>query len=355
MTAEAFRRALLALTIPLAIASCERSSERNVQDPATIANHNTGQAAVSPPARTGTAQVEGGRIAYQIHGDLNSSKTPLLVLHGSFMSGDTMRPFIDAFAASHPVIAIDARGHGRLTVDFHGPITYELMADDAAAVLAALNIQQGRRARLLDGRRRRPVLAVRHPERTGRQIILAGRRGATAAYPEVLGRWPGHAPPAFAGSRSRPMYAGSRPIPTSSPPSSGKSSRWKETNYAAPDAATGGTGGEGGDDRRRRCGRRAARPCRRAVRLRGGGDRAAGASRLSSPVRRARASPSSRPPGAGVRPDRRGGGADRRAGSARSSTMPPRPGRRAFRGHGNHPDPRPAKPLRLKGEDRCAR
>lgn len=67
----------------------------------------------STPTRTGYADVEGGQIYYQVHCDLNSGKTPLLVLHGSFMSGDAMRPFVEPFAASRPVIAIDARGHGR--------------------------------------------------------------------------------------------------------------------------------------------------------------------------------------------------------------------------------------------------
>jgi len=120
---NALRRMLLAAAIPLALAGCDGGSANSTQRPAAAANETAGQTtARSTPTRTGYANVEGGRIYYQVHGDLNSGKTPLLVLHGSFMSGDAMQPFVEPFAASRPVIAIDARGHGR-TGDLPGSIT----------------------------------------------------------------------------------------------------------------------------------------------------------------------------------------------------------------------------------------
>lgn len=64
-SANAFRRKMaVAVAIALATAAANES------------------AAQSTPTRTGYADVEGGRIAYQVYGDLNSGKTPLLVLHG---------------------------------------------------------------------------------------------------------------------------------------------------------------------------------------------------------------------------------------------------------------------------------
>jgi hypothetical protein len=121
--ANAFRRMLAAAAVPLALAGCEANSEDSAEGSAATAKEAAGQtAAHSTPTRTGYADVEGGRINYQVYGDLNSGKTPLLVLHGSFMSGDAMQPFVEPFAASRPVIAIDARGHGR-TGDLPGPIT----------------------------------------------------------------------------------------------------------------------------------------------------------------------------------------------------------------------------------------
>jgi hypothetical protein len=44
------------------------------------------------PTRTGYANVNGARFYYQIYGDLTSEQTPLLVLHGSYMSSDAMAP-----------------------------------------------------------------------------------------------------------------------------------------------------------------------------------------------------------------------------------------------------------------------
>jgi hypothetical protein len=49
-------------------------------------------AAAPVATRTGFAEVRGARHYYQIVGDLKSGKTPLLVLHGSFMSADAMAP-----------------------------------------------------------------------------------------------------------------------------------------------------------------------------------------------------------------------------------------------------------------------
>jgi pimeloyl-ACP methyl ester carboxylesterase len=92
------------------------------------------------PTRTGYATVNGSRFYYQVYGDLASQRSPLLVLHGSYMSSDAMAPLIRPFITSRPVIALDARGHGR-TGDLPGGITYDQLADDAVAVLDALDVR----------------------------------------------------------------------------------------------------------------------------------------------------------------------------------------------------------------------
>src|SRR4029450_10731550 len=65
--------------------------------------------APAAPTRTGYAETNGARIYYQVHGDLNSGKTPLLVLHGSYMSAESMAPLVARFAATRPVVAISQR------------------------------------------------------------------------------------------------------------------------------------------------------------------------------------------------------------------------------------------------------
>lgn len=121
----------VALIAVPALAGCDGRSSREAAAPG--AEDSSMIDAPAAPTRTGYAETNGARIYYQVHGDLNSGKTPLLVLHGSYMSAESMAPLVARFAATRPVIAISQRGHGR-TGDVAGGITYELLADDAAGV-----------------------------------------------------------------------------------------------------------------------------------------------------------------------------------------------------------------------------
>lgn len=210
MTAHRSIVGLGVLAPALALAGCGTRPEGPGRQP-------TQPAAPRPrrttPNRTGFADVAGGRIHYQVHGDLTSGKTPLLVLHGSFMSGDAMRPFVEAFATDRPVIATDARGHGR-SGDLPGPITYELMADDAAAVLAALHVPRADVLGCSVGGTTALVMAVRHPDRVGKQIILAAPSRLDGWYPEVLQGMANATPAAFAGTPVEAEYRRLSPTPT---------------------------------------------------------------------------------------------------------------------------------------------
>ncbi len=220
----------------MAFAACSPATEPS-QSQASVANETAGQAtARSTPTRTGYADVEGGRIHYQVYGDLNSGKTPLLVLHGSFMSGDTMRPLFEPFAASRPVIAIDARGHGR-SGEFPGSITYELIADDAAAVLAALNVRQADVLGYSMGGTTALFMAIRHPDRVGKQVILAGTSRRDGWYPEVLQSMAQATPAAFAGSPIEAEYRRLSPNPDQFPTFVREVLALEEQNYAASNDA----------------------------------------------------------------------------------------------------------------------
>jgi pimeloyl-ACP methyl ester carboxylesterase len=188
------------------------------------------------PTRTGYATVGGARFSYQIYGDLGSQQSPLLVLHGSYMSADAMAPLIRPFVESRPVIALDARGHGR-TGDLPGGITYDQLADDAAGVLDALKV---RRADVLGyslGGVTAITMAVRRPDKVGKQIILSGTSSRDGWYPEVNEALAEATPEAFAGSPLQAEYKRLSPTPDAFPALVSKLRGLDATNYDSPDDA----------------------------------------------------------------------------------------------------------------------
>lgn len=195
-----------------ALASCDNQvSTKNEQ---ALAD-STEKSKVAP-TRTGYADVNGARFYYQIYGDLNSQQTPLLVLHGSYMSSDAMTPLFRPFIASRPVIALDARGHGR-TGDLPGGMTYEQLADDAAGVLDALKVQSADVLGYSMGGITAIKMAVRHPDKVGKQIILSGAFSRDGWYPEVSQALAEATPEAFAGSPLLAEYKRMSPTPDAFP------------------------------------------------------------------------------------------------------------------------------------------
>src|SRR5262245_56020169 len=56
---------------------------------------------------------DGVRISYDVHGDADSGKLPLLLTHGFSASAQMWAPNMAALSAERPVIRWDMRGHGR--------------------------------------------------------------------------------------------------------------------------------------------------------------------------------------------------------------------------------------------------
>ncbi|WP_218007555.1 alpha/beta fold hydrolase [Nocardia vinacea] len=59
---------------------------------------------------------------------------PVLLLHGGFVDSRTFDAAVPGLAEHFRVYRMDRRGHGR-TPDVDGPISYDMMADDAIAFL----------------------------------------------------------------------------------------------------------------------------------------------------------------------------------------------------------------------------
>jgi len=170
-----------------------------------------------------------------VRGDLKSGKTPLLVLHGSFMSADGMAPLVERFARTRTVIALDARGHGR-TPDIAGPVTYELLADDAAGVLAALGVKAADVYGYSMGGIAAIALAIRHPERVNKLIVVSAPYNREGWYPEVGKSFEQWSPNMLAGSGLEADYKRLSPTPDSLPVLLAKHKVMETAPYGWPDA-----------------------------------------------------------------------------------------------------------------------
>jgi pimeloyl-ACP methyl ester carboxylesterase len=86
---------------------------------------------------SGYAPVNGLKMYYEIYG----SGEPLVLIHGGVGAIEMYAPILPVLAKDHKVIAVDLQAHGR-TADIDRPLSYELMADDVAALLKYLKIDK---------------------------------------------------------------------------------------------------------------------------------------------------------------------------------------------------------------------
>ena len=110
--------------------------------------------------------------------------TPVLFLHGGLMFFDNaFAKQIAFFSATHQVIGIDQRGHGH-SPDGPWQLTYQMMADDTAAVLQRLKVEHVDVVGHSDGANIALLLGRDHPELVRRMVISgANLRGWS---PEVM-------------------------------------------------------------------------------------------------------------------------------------------------------------------------
>jgi pimeloyl-ACP methyl ester carboxylesterase len=152
-------------------------------------------ASAADPVKTGYAQANGLKMYYEVHG----SGKPVVVLHGAYMSAESMRPIIEGLAKARQVIAVDLQAHGR-TGDIGRPISYELMADDVAAMMQDINLQYADVFGYSMGGGVAYQLAIRHPDRVRRLAAASATYKTEGMYPALLAFIKQITPQMFAGS-----------------------------------------------------------------------------------------------------------------------------------------------------------
>jgi pimeloyl-ACP methyl ester carboxylesterase len=130
--------------------------------------------------QTGYAPVNGLNIYYEIHG----TGQQLVLLHGAYMTIETMGEIVPSLAESRQVIGVELQGHGH-TADIDRPLTYEHMADDVAALLRHLGIEEADVFGFSTGGGVALQVAIRHPEVVRKLVVASASYTSEGLYPEV--------------------------------------------------------------------------------------------------------------------------------------------------------------------------
>ena len=165
------------------------------------------------PVETGYAPVNGLQMYYEIHG---GGGVPLVILHGAFGTVDMFGPLVPALAETRQVITVEMQGHGR-TADVDRPLTYEQLADDVAALVQYLGIEEVDVFGYSMGGFTAQQVAIRHPELVRKLVVASASFNREGVYPEVWEGIEALTPELFEGSPPQTDYARLAPNPENWP------------------------------------------------------------------------------------------------------------------------------------------
>ena len=128
------------------------------------------------PAAGKTFVHDGVSLYYETYG----AGPPLLIIHGNGANIGSLRAQIDGFRGKYRVIVMDSRDHGR-SGTAPGPLTFESMADDLAALLDHEHAGAAYVLGWSDGGIEALLLAQRHPEQVKMIAAMAANLEPSAA------------------------------------------------------------------------------------------------------------------------------------------------------------------------------
>ena len=126
--------------------------------------------------------VNGLKMYYEIHGE----GQPLVLLHGAFSAiGTSFGKILPGLAEKRQVIAFELQGHGR-TADIDRPLTVEGMADDVAAALPQLGIEQADILGYSNGGSVALHIVTRHPEMVRKLVVMSVGYALGGIHPGLM-------------------------------------------------------------------------------------------------------------------------------------------------------------------------
>jgi pimeloyl-ACP methyl ester carboxylesterase len=153
------------------------------------------------PGAGSYASVNGLEMYYEIHG----TGRPLILLHGGVGAIEMFGEVLPLLAEGRRVVAVDLQAHGR-TADIDRPLSFELMADDIAALIEHLEIEKADVMGYSLGGGVALQTAIRHPEVVRKLVVVSTPFKRDGWYPEVLAGMGQMGPEAAEPMKQTPMY-----------------------------------------------------------------------------------------------------------------------------------------------------
>ncbi len=147
------------------------------------------------------ASVNGLEIYYQTTGE----GQPLILLHGGLGGAVEFSQLIPLMAENRQVIAVELQGHGH-TADIDRPLSYELMADDVAALIEALGFENADVMGFSLGGGVALQTAIRHPEVVRKLVLISTPYQQAGIHDEFLAGMTSMNADAAAMMLDTPMY-----------------------------------------------------------------------------------------------------------------------------------------------------
>lgn len=133
------------------------------------------------PKVTDYAPVNDLNMYYEIYG----SGQPLVLMHGGMTTIEDFGFLLPTFAEARQVIAFERQGHGH-TADIDRPFSMQQWADDTAALLRHLNIEQADILGYSTGGSVALAFALRHPKMVRKLVLASAIYNREGYYPGIM-------------------------------------------------------------------------------------------------------------------------------------------------------------------------
>lgn len=123
---------------------------------------------------------------FKMYAETYGTGKPLLIIHGNGGSISNFVHQIPYFSKNYKVIIADSRAQGKST-DVADSLSYEMMADDYAALLSEMKVDSAYVIGWSDGGINGLLLAIRHPEKVAKLAVTGANLwpDTTAVYNDV--------------------------------------------------------------------------------------------------------------------------------------------------------------------------